>query len=94
MSDDDVTETHYSHHDPAVAQDPYAVFAGIREKCPLGHSDQLGGFYFPTTYDGVKRVFSDFRNFTSTEGSGLPLLRQLSREAFIASRAARQRSRS
>ena len=72
MSDDDVTETHYSHHDPAVAQDPYAVFAGIRGKCPLGHSDQLGGFYFPTTYDGVKRVFSDFRNFTSTEGSGLP----------------------
>jgi cytochrome P450 len=72
MSDDEVTETRYSHHEPAFAQNPYAFFAGVRGKCPLGHSDQLGGFFFPTTYDGVKRVFSDFRTFTSTEGSGLP----------------------
>lgn len=72
MHDGAVTETHYSHHDPLVAQDPYAFFSGVRSTCPLGHSDQLGGFYFPTTYDGVKRVFSDFRTFTSTQGAGLP----------------------
>jgi cytochrome P450 len=72
MSDDIVTETHYNHHDPSVAQNPYALFAEIRAKCPLAHSDQLGGFFFPTTYEGVKRVFSDFRTFTSTQGSGLP----------------------
>jgi cytochrome P450 len=72
MTDGDFTETHYNHHDPAFAQDPYAVFTEVRSKCPLGHSDQLGGFYFPTTYEGVKRVFSDFRTFTSTEGAGLP----------------------
>jgi len=72
MVDKDFVETHYSHHDPAFAQDPYGFFAGLRSTCPMGHSDQLGGFYFPTTHDGVKRVFSDFRTFTSTEGAGLP----------------------
>lgn len=72
MTDGEFTETHYSHHDPAFAQDPYGFFAEVRSKCPLGHSDQLGGFFFPTTHEGVKRVFSDFRTFTSTEGAGLP----------------------
>jgi cytochrome P450 len=72
MSDGAVTEVHYNHHDPEVARDPYSIFAGVRGKCPLGHSQALGGFYFPTTYEGVKRVFSDYRTFTSTEGSGLP----------------------
>lgn len=72
MTGKDVTETHYSHHDPAFAQDPYALFSAVRSGCPMGHSDQLGGFYFPTTHEGVKRVFSDFRTFTSTEGAGLP----------------------
>src|ERR1700722_4050799 len=72
MADKDCIETHYSHHDPEVAQDPYGFFASVRSKCPMGHSDQLGGFYFPTTHAGVKRVFSEFRTFTSTEGAGLP----------------------
>ena len=72
MAGPDFTQTHYNHHDPEVAQDPYTIFADVRGKCPLGHSDELGGFFFPTTYDGVKRVFSDYRHFTSTEGAGLP----------------------
>jgi len=72
MSGNSFTRTHYNHHDPVVAQDPYTLLADVRAKCPLGHSDQLGGFFFPTTYEGVKRVFSDFRAFTSTEGAGLP----------------------
>lgn len=66
------TQAEYNHHDPEIAKDPYALLADVRGKCPLGHSDQLGGFYFPTTYDGVKRVFADYKTFTSTEGAGLP----------------------
>jgi cytochrome P450 len=72
MANGNFTEAYYNHHDPEVAQDPYAIFAAVRGKCPLGHSPALGGFYFPTTFDGVKRVFSDYRYFTSTGGSGLP----------------------
>ena len=53
MTGSNVTETKYSHHDPEFAQDPYRVFAEVRTKCPLGHSTELGGFYFATTYEGV-----------------------------------------
>jgi len=67
------TETSFNHHDVELMHDCYAFYAKVRSSgCPLGHSDQLGGFYFPTTYAGVKQVFSDFRNFTSTQGTGLP----------------------
>jgi cytochrome P450 len=72
MTEPDFTQTNFSHHDPEIMQDPYAVFEAVRGKCPLGHSDELGGFYFPTTYDGVKRVFAEYRTFSSAEGAGLP----------------------
>jgi cytochrome P450 len=72
MNDRNVTEISFNHHVVETMQDPYAVFSQVRSRCPLGHSDELGGFYFPTTYEGVKRGFQDFRTFTSTEGSGLP----------------------
>ena len=67
-----VTEADYNHHNPAIAQDPYSFLAEVRGKCPLGHSNELGGFYYPTTYEGVKRVFSDYRHFSSAQGAGLP----------------------
>ena len=73
MSEPCVTETNFNHHNPEIMQDPHALYAKIRSGgCPLAHSPELGGFYFPTTYEGVKRVFSDFRTFSSAEGAGLP----------------------
>ena len=72
MADSNVTKAQFNHHVPEMMQDPYKLFSEVRGKCPLGHSDELGGFFFPTTYEGVKRAFSDFRTFTSEEGSGLP----------------------
>ncbi len=72
MTESNVTDVSFNHHVVETMQDPYAVFSFVRSRCPLGHSTELGGFYFPTTYEGVKRGFQDFRTFTSTEGSGLP----------------------
>lgn len=73
MSDRKFTQADYNHHKPEIAQDPYGFLQKVRSgKCPLGHSDELEGFFFPTTYEGVKRVFADYRTFTSTEGAGLP----------------------
>jgi cytochrome P450 len=73
VTDRCVTETNFNHHDPEIMQDPYALYTKVRTGgCPLAHSPALGGFYFPTTYEGVKRVFSDFRTFSSAEGAGLP----------------------
>ncbi len=77
MADANFTPADFNHHSVKIMQDPYAIFSEVRSKCPLGHSSELGGFYFPTTYDEVKRAYSDFRTFTSAQGSGLPA--QLSR---------------
>ncbi|MGH6614455.1 cytochrome P450 [Sphingomonas sp.] len=66
------TEADYNHHSPEIAQDPYSFLAAVRGKCPLGHSNELGGFYFPTTYEGVKRVFAEYKTFSSADGAGLP----------------------
>jgi cytochrome P450 len=72
VADANFTPADFNHHSVKIMQDPYAIFSEVRSKCPLGHSSELGGFYFPTTYDEVKRAYSDFRTFTSAQGSGLP----------------------
>ena len=72
MTEPNVTQADYNHHNPEIAKNPYSFLAEVRGKCPLGHSDELGGFYYPTTYEGVKRVFAEYKTFTSTEGAGLP----------------------
>lgn len=72
MADGSYTEADYNHHNPEIAKDPYSFLAKVRGGCPLGHSKELGGFFYPTSYEGVKRVFSDYRTFTSTQGAGLP----------------------
>jgi cytochrome P450 len=73
MTEANVTEADYNHHSPEIAQDPYGFLAKVRSGgCPLGHSNELGGFYYPTSYDGVKRVFSEYRTFSSADGAGLP----------------------
>jgi len=72
LADANVTQADFNHFSVEIMQDPYAMFREVRSRCPLGHSSELGGFYFPTTYSEVKRAYSDFRTFTSTQGSGLP----------------------
>lgn len=62
----------FSHHDPEMMQNPYPLYAEARGRCPVAHSDALGGFYFVMNYDQVKKVYSDYKNFSSEEGSGLP----------------------
>ena len=62
----------FSHHDVAAMQDPYPLFADIRGRCPVAHSDEHGGFYFGVSYDSVKRILSDYRSFSSAEGAALP----------------------
>jgi cytochrome P450 len=72
LADANFTQADFNHHSIEIMQDPYKLFNEVRSRCPLGHSNELGGFYFPTTYGEVKRAYSDFKTFTSTLGSGLP----------------------
>ena len=44
----------------------------MREKCPVTHSDQHGGFWVVTGYEHVMRIAQDWRTFSSAKGVGVP----------------------
>jgi cytochrome P450 len=64
----------FSHHDPDRMADPYAFYAEARSRCPVGHSDDLGGFFFSLSHAATKEVLSSYRQFTSREGVALPAM--------------------
>jgi len=63
----------FSMHDRELMQQPYAFFDKLRESgCPVAHSKELGGFYYTTNYAAARRVYDDFRTFSSAQGTALP----------------------
>ncbi len=62
----------FDHASEAQMRDPHPMYEGFRKQCPVGRSEQYGGFYVASTYDTVKRVFEDYSHFSSTEGVGIP----------------------
>jgi cytochrome P450 len=57
--------TDFDHLDPRWAQDPFPIWAGLRNACPVAHTDRFQGCYFPSTYAGVRAVAYDTENFSS-----------------------------
>src|SRR5579864_1901767 len=55
----------FDHTDPAWVRDPYPVWAELREKCPIAHSNRYGGVWLPTTHEFVSEVAYDTEHFTS-----------------------------
>jgi cytochrome P450 len=47
------------------ADDPYPHYAELRERCPVAHSDALGGYWLCTNYDDIHAVLQDARTFSS-----------------------------
>ena len=72
LDDVDRLASTFSMHDAERMQDPVPFFNAVRAKCPVAHSDQLGGFYFVTSYKGARKVYDDFRTFSSADGTALP----------------------
>ena len=64
MGDDRIVE-HFDHHDGAFMQDPIDGYAVMRERCPVAHSDQHGGFWIIATYDDLHEVYFDTDHFSS-----------------------------
>ena len=46
----------FDHYDPAYARDPYPVLAALRERCPITHSDQHGGYWMVSGHEFVRHV--------------------------------------
>jgi len=54
--------------DPEIEEDfdtPHAMFKELRRRCPVAHSDAMGGFWAVTKYDDIVRVLTDWQTFTT-----------------------------
>jgi hypothetical protein len=58
---------HYDHLDGDFAKFPYAVWAAMREQCPIAFSDHYKGFWVPTRYEDIDRIAHDPATFSSAK---------------------------
>lgn len=57
--------TDFDHTDARWIEDPFPIWAHLRERCPIAHTERYGGVYLPTRYDDVRTVAYDTTNFSS-----------------------------
>ena len=48
--------TDYDIFDPTYCADPGPIWADIRQRCPIAHSERWGGSYLPTRYEDVAEM--------------------------------------
>jgi cytochrome P450 len=62
----------YDPLQPEAFDTPHAVFADLRARCPVAHSDAFGGFWMLTRYDDVRAVLDDPVEYTTTVRNVVP----------------------
>jgi cytochrome P450 len=62
----------YDHFSVELARHAPAVWARMREECPVAHSENYGGFYVLTRYEDVWKAATDWKTFTSAERVAIP----------------------
>ena len=68
--------TDWDHTDPQWVRDPYPIWADLRSRCPVAHTERYGGGWFPATHEGVATIANDTEHFTSRTvvlGNGRPM---------------------
>lgn len=60
--------TDYDIFDPAYIADPYSIWADLRERCPIAHTERWGGSWLPTRYADVTEMARDIERFPSGNG--------------------------
>ena len=64
--------TDYDIFDQGYVNDPYGIWAELRDRCPIAHTDRWGGSWLPTKYADVTEIARDIDNFPS--GNGIAVL--------------------
>lgn len=62
-------------YDPLMHEDfetPHRVFADLRARCPVPHSDAFGGFWMLTRHADIRRVLDDPIEFTTRVRNVVP----------------------
>lgn len=65
-------DTSFDHMALGAMEDPYSVVNDVRARCPVAHSDALGGFWNVMTNADVRRVANDPHTFSSAGGASIP----------------------
>jgi cytochrome P450 len=63
---------HFDHHDPRLGEDPEPVYAAMRSRCPVAHSDVHGGFWIISDYANARYVLQHPELFTTRETVTVP----------------------
>ena len=66
--------TEYDVFHPDYIADPFTIWDELREKCPVAHTDVLGGSWLPTTYEDVTKIARDIEHFSSKSITVVPPL--------------------
>jgi len=66
--------TDYDIFDPDYIKDPFPVWEEIRGKCPVAHTERVGGSWMPTTYEDLKRIAADWHHFSSVDPLVAPIV--------------------
>jgi cytochrome P450 len=71
LSDEWVVD-HFDHLAPEFAQSLHPTLARARQVCPVAHSDQHGGFWVASRYEGVLAVAQEWETWSSELGITVP----------------------
>lgn len=59
----------FNHHSPDANADPVAYYERFRTACPVGRTDQLGGFVYTSRYADIARIARDDSTFSSARSN-------------------------
>lgn len=62
----------FDYRDEAIRADEERYLRSQREKCPVMHSPEFGGFWALTKFDDIARAAHDHEHFTTTDGPTIP----------------------
>jgi hypothetical protein len=57
--------TDYDIFDPEYIRQPYPIWDGLRNNCPIAHSDRWSGSWLPTRFEDVYAIAHDHERFSS-----------------------------
>ena len=57
---------------PETLETPYDLYRELRGRCPVAHTDELGGFWALTRHDDVARAAADYETYTTTVQNVVP----------------------
>ncbi|MFP5254638.1 MAG: cytochrome P450, partial [Acidimicrobiia bacterium] len=69
--------------DPDYVADPSPVWADLRERCPMAHTERYGSTWLPTRYDDIAEIAHDVDRFSSRDIAVITPGRELNPEAAI-----------